>query len=80
MYKKNTDLVYFNDKDLDNIRFVKVNSIPTLEEQLTPNIYVDQAISDGVDNSSIIGLDPDEKFQQDSIVLNSSLTLPKMKN
>ena len=51
---KNTDHDDFKDKNLDNVRFVKVNSIPTLEGQLTPKIYVDQAISDGVDNSSFI--------------------------
>ena len=77
--QKNTDLVDFNDKDFDNVRSVKVHSIPILEEQLTPKIYVDQAISDGVDNSSFVRLDPDEKFEQDSIVLISSLTQPQTK-
>ena len=52
---KNTVHVEFNDKSLDNILFVKVNSKPTLEEQLTPKIYVDQTVSDGVDNSSLLG-------------------------
>ena len=77
---KNTDHVDFNDKGLDNVRFVKVNSIPTLKEQLTPKIYVDQTISDDVDNSSSLRLYPDEKLkldEQDSIVLDSFLTLPK---
>ena len=77
---KNSDHVDFNDKDLNNVRCIKVNSIPTLEEQLTPKIYVDQAISDGVDNSSILRLDPYEKLKlddQNSIILNSTLTLPK---
>ena len=61
---------------------IKVNSIPTLEEKLTPKIYVNQASSDGVDNSSFLRLDRDEKLKldkQDSIVLNSFLTLPKTK-
>ena len=77
---KNTDHVDFNDKHLDNVRFIKVNSFPTLEEHLTPEIYVDQAISDGLDELSLLRLDPDEKLkldEQNSIVLNSSLTLPK---
>ena len=30
---KNTDHVDFNDINVDNIRFVKVNSIPNLKEQ-----------------------------------------------
>ena len=77
---RNTSHVDFNDKNLDNVRFIKVNSMPTLEKQLTPQIYVDQAISHGVDESSLLRLDPDEKLnldEQDSIVLNSGLTLPK---
>ena len=57
---KNTVHFDSNDKDLDIVRFVKVNSIPTLEEQLIPKIYVDQAISDGMDNSSFLRLEPDE--------------------
>ena len=61
---------------------IKVNSYPTLEEQLTPKIYVDQAISDGVNESSLLRLDPNEKLkldEQDSIILNSTLKLPKTK-
>ena len=77
---KNTCLVDFNDKTLNSVRFIKVNSMPTLEEQLTPKLYVDQAILDSVDESSLLKLDPDGKVrldEQDSIVLNSTLTLPK---
>ena len=51
---KNTDHVDFNDKNLNNVRFIKVNSIPILEEPLTPKMYVDQAISEGVDDSSLL--------------------------
>ena len=76
---KNTDHVDFNDKDIDNVHSIKVNSFATLEEHLTPNIYVDQAISNIVDES-LLRLDPDEKLklaEEDSIVLNSYLTSPK---
>ena len=61
---------------------VSKNSFPTLEEQLTPNIHVDQAIYDGVDESALLRLHSDEKLRLDgqySIVLNSTLTLPKTK-
>ena len=77
---KNTTHVDFNDKNLDNVRFIKVNSFPALEEQLTPKYYVENAITDGVDEKSLLRLDPDEEFklgEQDSIVLNTTLTLPK---
>ena len=43
--KRNTTHVDFDDKNLDNVRFVKVNSLPAVREHLTPNFYVDKAIS-----------------------------------
>ena len=76
---ENTDHVDLNDKDIDNVHSIKVNSFPTLEEQLTPKIYVDQAISNTVDES-LLRLDPDEKLnldEQDSTFLNSYLKLQK---
>ena len=79
---KNTALVDFNDKNLKNVSLVEVKSKPTLEKYLTPNFYVDQAISDGVDNSPFLRLDPDEKRRLDektSLVCNSTLTLPTEK-
>ena len=57
---KNTTHVDFNDKNLDNCHSIEVNSFPTLEEQLTPKVYVDQAISDSVGESSLLRLDPCE--------------------
>ena len=74
---KNTDHVDFNNKDLDNVIIIKVNSFPTLEEHLTPKVYVDNAIFDGVNEQSLSRLDPEEKLDlnnQDSILLNSTLT------
>ena len=79
---RNTAHVDFNDKSLDNVRSVKVNSLPAVREHLTPKFYVDEAISHSVDESSLLRLDPDEKLkldEQDSIILNSNLTLPKTK-
>ena len=43
---RSTDHVEFNDKNIDNVNSIKVNTIPTLEEHLTPKIYVDNALSD----------------------------------
>ena len=77
---KNTDHVNFNGKNLNLIRFFKVNSLPTPKEHLTPKIYVDQTLPDGVDMSPILSLGPDEELkldEQDSIVPNSTLTSPK---
>ena len=44
--KKITNHVDFNDKNLDNLKFVKVNNMPAVEEHLTSIIYVNNAISD----------------------------------
>ena len=74
---KNTAHVDFNDKNLDNVRFVKVNSMPAVGQHLTAKYYVDNAISKTIDESSSLRLDPDEKLKQDTIVLNSTLTTPK---
>ena len=71
---KNIAHVDFNDKNLNNVRFNIVNSMPAVGERLTAKYYVDQAIFYGVDESSLLRLDPDEKLkldEQDSIVLNS---------
>ena len=74
---KNTAHVDFNDKNLDNVRFVKVNSMPAVGEHLTAKYYVDNAISKAIDESSLLRLDTDEKLTQDTIVLNSTLTSSK---
>ena len=54
--------------------------MPAVREHLKPKNYVDQAIFHKVDESSFLGLDPDEKLnldEQDPIVFNSTLTSPK---
>ena len=73
---RNNTHVDFNDKNLDSVRFVKINSMPAVREHLTPKFHVDHATSE----SSLMRLDPDEWLkleEQDSIILNSSLTSPK---
>ena len=42
---KNNAHVDFNHKNLDNVRFVEVNSLPNINQHLTPKKeYVDDAI------------------------------------
>ena len=77
---RNTAHVDLNDKNLDNVRFFKANSLPAVREHLTPKFYVDESISHYVKELSLLRLDSDEKLkldQQDSLVLNSTLTSPK---
>ena len=77
---RNNAHVDFNDKNLDNVRFVKVNSLPEVREHLTPKHYVENAISYRLDELSLLRLDPGEQLEldeQDSTILNSALTSPK---
>ena len=77
---RNTTHVDFNDKNLDNVRFVKIKSLPAVPEHLTPKFYVDEAISYWIDESSLLILDRDEKLKldgQDSIFLNFTLKTTK---
>ena len=77
---KDTIHVDFDDKVLNYLRFIKLNSIATLEDHLTPKIYVDQAIFNIIDKSSLLSLDPDEKLElgeENSIIFISTVTLPK---
>ena len=76
---QNTADVDFSDKNLYNDHFVKVESLLAVRKHLSQKIYNNEAISHSIDESSLLGLDPDEKIkvnEQDSIILNSTLTSP----
>ena len=66
-----------NDRNITNARFIQVNQLPRIGSHLTAKLYVDNAISDGLNESALLRLDRDEKMEQDSIILNSTLTSPK---
>ena len=74
---KNTEHIDLNDRNFTNARFIQVNQLPQIDSHLTAKLYVDNTISESVDESSLLKLDPDEKMEQDSIILNSTLTSPK---
>ena len=74
---KNSAHIDLNDRNITNCRFLSVNQLPQIDSHLTAKLYVDKAISDSIDESSLLRLDPDEKLAQDTIILNSSLTIPK---
>ena len=64
------------DKNLDNVRFVKVKSMAAVGEHLTDKICNDQAISNSIDESSLLRINLDEKLKLDgldSITLSSTL-------
>ena len=74
---KNSAHIDLNDKNITNARFIQVNQLPQIDSHLTAKLYVDNAISDSIDESSLLRLDPNEKLTQDSIILNFTLTSPK---
>ena len=74
---KNNAHIDLNDRNITNCRFLSVNQLPQIDSHLTAKLYVDKAISDSIDESSLLRLDPDEKLVQDTIVLNSTLPSPK---
>ena len=73
---KNNAHIDLNDRNIINARFIQVIQLPQIDSHLTAKLYVDKSI----DESSLLRLDPDEKLDkdnQDSIVLNSTLTSTK---
>ena len=63
-----------------NVGSIEVNHWPEYGDQLPSKLYVDKTITNTVDESPLLRLDPDEKFnldEQDSILLNSTLTSPE---
>ena len=77
---KNIEHSDFNDKNLNNVRFVKVNSKPAVGEHLTAKYYVDNSFYNSVGASWLLKLKLNEKLKQDEedhITRNSILTSPK---
>ena len=74
---KNSTHIDLNDRNITIARFIQVIHLPQIDSHLTAKLYVDNAISDGVNEQSLLILDPDEKLTQGSRIPNSTLTSPK---
>ena len=61
----------FNDVKLENIKFVKVNYQPTVNEHSTPKIYVDNAI----DEPSLVRSNQNNDFNNQNSTDMNSITL-----
>ena len=71
-----------NYKNINNIELIEINREPEYGDQVTSNSYVHDNIRNSVVESTLLRLDPDEKLdldEQDSIIPNSTLKLPKTK-
>ena len=72
---RNTTHVDFIDKNLHNVQFVKVNSMPAVGDHLTAKYYVDQAISNSVVESTLVGNNQDNIFKIFNLAYIISFTL-----
>ena len=63
----------FNDVKLENVKFVKVNYQPAVNEHLTPKIYVDVAINE----STLVRNNKDKSFTNYNLTIINSITLNK---
>ena len=61
----------FNDVKLENIKFVKINYQPAINQHLTPEIYVDNAI----DEQSLVRKKQDNDFNNNNLTNINSITL-----
>ena len=57
---KNTVHIDLNDRKITNARFIKVNQLPQIDSHLTAKLFVDNSISDAIDEPLLLRLDPDE--------------------
>ena len=67
-------------KKFDKVILGKVNSVPAHRELLPPQLNVNNAISNRMDESSLLGLGPDQKLkvdEHDSIIHMCFLTSPE---
>ena len=68
---KNGKDIDFNDKNLEKIKFIKVNYQPDVDTHLTPKIYVDNVI----DETYLLRNYQDNKFSNNNLTRINSFTL-----
>ena len=69
-----------NYKNLKNVGLIQINREPKYGDQVTSKLYVDKFVRNSVIESTLLRLDPAENLnldEQDSLILNSTLTSPK---
>ena len=90
---KNTDHVDFNGKYIDNVRWIKVNELLEAPNDLTPNLYIDDALLDVLgyvnelheinrnkrDLSSVFN-DQDNEFDKNKLTNLASITVNRNPN
>ena len=71
---KNSAQVDFNDKNLNNVRFVKINSLPS-PRAFNTKYYVDEAISNSIDELTLVRTNGDTNFQNNKLTNINSITV-----
>ena len=51
---RNTEHIDLNDRKITNARFIQVNQLPQIDSHLTTKLCVDSAISDAIDEPSLL--------------------------
>ena len=51
---KNSEHIDLNDRNITNARFIQVNQLPQIDSHSTAKLYVDNTISDGVNEQSLL--------------------------
>ena len=77
---KNNAHIDLHDRNITNARFIQVNQLPQIDSHLTAKLYVDNAISDSVDERSLLRLYPDalsKLYERGFVVLDSTETSPR---
>ena len=77
---KNNAHINLHVRNFSKARYIQVNQWPQVDSHVAAKLYVDDTIPNRLDESTLLRLDPDEKLkldEQDSIVLNSTLTSPR---
>ena len=72
---RNTSHVDFNAENLDNARFVKVNSMPPVGEHITAKYYVDKAISGSLTEPKLVENNQDNDFNNYNLANLNSIAL-----
>ena len=68
---KNNAHIDLNDRNITNARFIQVNQWPQIDSQLTPKLYVDNAL----DESSLVRNNQDNGFNNNNLTNKNSITL-----
>ena len=74
---KNNAHIDLNDRNITNCRFLSVNQLPQIDSHLTAKLYVDNAISNSVNESSLVRNNKDNDFGNYNLTNINSITLNK---